>query len=302
MNDPSHRIYKVLVGAGLLTLLSSLSAAHADNKIIEDVGFATPESVEHYKEADIYLVSNINGHPLDMDGNGFISKLSPSGEVLELEWLKSDPERYTFHAPKGLAISGEYLYVADLEQIHVFKLPGREYLQSVRIEGTYVLNGTSPAPGDSVIVADTGYEKNGDDIAPTGTDALYRVWPDGRHEAIIRDDEMGNPNGVYYVDDQEILVVTFGSGELFQTNLEGKRTNLSKPPGGQLDGVEKLPNGRIFVTGWEDKAVYELGDDGEAYSTLISPVEGAADLGFDSKRNRLLVPASHSDKVIIHDL
>ncbi len=283
-------------------LVSSLSTAYADNRIIEGVGFATPESVEYYQEADVYLVSNINGHPLEMDGNGFISKLSPSGEVLELEWLKSDPELYTFHAPKGLAISGEYLYIADLKQVHVFKLPGRDYLRSIRIENTYVLNGTSPAPGDSVIVADTGYEKNGEDIAPTGTDALYRVWPDGNYEAIIRDDEMGNPNGVYYVNDQEILVVTFGSGELFRTNLKGERINLSKPPDGQLDGVEKLPDGRIFVTGWEGKAVYELGVDGEAYSILINPIEGAADLGFDSKRNRLLVPASHSDKVIIHDL
>lgn len=302
MKYSRHGALTILVRTGLLMLAASLHTAHADSRVIENVGFATPESVEYYQEEDIYIVSNINGHPLDRDGNGFISTMSPSGEVLELEWLKSESGQYTFHAPKGLAISGEYLYVADLGQVHVFKLPDGDYERSIPIEGTNVLNGTSPAPDDSVIVADTGYEKSGGNIAPTGTDVIYQVWPDGRYEAIARDDEMGNPNGVYYASDEEILVVTFGSGELFRIDMKGERENLSKPPGGQLDGVEKLSDGRIIITGWEDKAVYELSADGETYSTLIDSIEGAADLGFDSKRNRLLVPASHSDKVVIHDL
>ena len=40
--------------------------------VIKDVGFMTPESVLHDAEQDIYLVANINGDPLGVDGNGFI--------------------------------------------------------------------------------------------------------------------------------------------------------------------------------------------------------------------------------------
>ena len=39
----------------------------ADGIIVS--GFAGPESVVHDADADLYLVSNISGQPLDRDGN-----------------------------------------------------------------------------------------------------------------------------------------------------------------------------------------------------------------------------------------
>ena len=58
-----------------------VSAIGAGSTVVADVGFATPESVLHDEAADVYLVSNINGEPLEEDGNGFISRLSPDGDV-----------------------------------------------------------------------------------------------------------------------------------------------------------------------------------------------------------------------------
>ena len=45
---------------------------------------STPESALHGPEADVYLVSNINGGPGDRNDNGFISRLSADGQVLDL--------------------------------------------------------------------------------------------------------------------------------------------------------------------------------------------------------------------------
>src|SRR5687768_8785949 len=39
--------------------------------IVVRVGFQTPESVLHDPSSDTYLVSNINGGPVDVDDNGF---------------------------------------------------------------------------------------------------------------------------------------------------------------------------------------------------------------------------------------
>src|SRR5688572_1139033 len=50
-------------------------------------GFSTPESVLYDSDADIYLVSNINGEPLGADDNGFIAKLSPDGKITEAKWI-----------------------------------------------------------------------------------------------------------------------------------------------------------------------------------------------------------------------
>ncbi|MHC4781133.1 MAG: SMP-30/gluconolactonase/LRE family protein, partial [Planctomycetota bacterium] len=54
---------------------------------LSDVGFATPESALHDAAGDVYLVANINGSAAEHDGNGFISRVSPFGEVQDLKWI-----------------------------------------------------------------------------------------------------------------------------------------------------------------------------------------------------------------------
>src|SRR5688500_9540014 len=69
---------------------------------VKDAGFATPESVVYDDQADVYLVSNINGNLTAADGNGFISKVSPEGQVTELKWIDGSKKGTKLNAPKGL--------------------------------------------------------------------------------------------------------------------------------------------------------------------------------------------------------
>ena len=62
---------------------------------------STPESALHDPEADVYLVSNINGGPGDRDDNGFISRVSPDGQVLDLKWIDGADPGVTLHAPRA---------------------------------------------------------------------------------------------------------------------------------------------------------------------------------------------------------
>ena len=82
------------------------------NTVIEvaEVGFATPESVLHDTVADVYLVSNISGAPVAKDDDGFISRLSPEGQVEQLKWIDGAASsvqpalprvRYAFRAPRS---------------------------------------------------------------------------------------------------------------------------------------------------------------------------------------------------------
>ena len=79
------------------------STPDADAILVTGVGLATPESVLHDRTADVYLVSNVNGAPVDKDDNGFISRLSPHGSVVELKWIDGADEDVTLNAPKGMA-------------------------------------------------------------------------------------------------------------------------------------------------------------------------------------------------------
>ena len=70
--------------SSLLVLASTVNAARIT---VEGIGLSTPESVEYYAADDIYLVTNINGSPFEKDDNGFISKVSPTGEMIDLKWI-----------------------------------------------------------------------------------------------------------------------------------------------------------------------------------------------------------------------
>ncbi len=190
------------VTAALLALLWSATVSAGDTKeigsvkksiVVADVGFSTPESVEYYAAEDVYLVTNINGSPFAADGNGFISKIKPDGSVVDLKWLDGTKEGITLNAPKGAAIQSKNLYVADINQVHVFALPSGKQKASITIKGSTFLNGITPGTGDYVYVTDSGYN---DGFAPSGTDAIYKVWSNGKYESIVKDKDMGHPNGI----------------------------------------------------------------------------------------------------------
>lgn len=151
------------------------------------------------------------------------------------------------------------------------------------------------------MVTDTGYKMDGEVISSAGTEAVYQVWPDGRVEAIFDNGTLGHPNGIFYAGEEQILIVTWDSGELLTLDSTGKVAALPKPPSGTLDGVEKLADGRILVSSWEANAIFALAESG-AYTTLLENIEAPADLGLDTKRNRLLVPLSNSHEVVLYQL
>src|ERR1039458_1298483 len=57
--------------------------------VAKDAGLQTPECALWDADQDVYFVSNINGDPTAVDGNGFISKIGPDGKVIELKFIES---------------------------------------------------------------------------------------------------------------------------------------------------------------------------------------------------------------------
>ena len=265
--------------------------------VVEEVGFATPESVEYYAAEDVYLVTNINGSPFDADSNGFISKLSPDGTVIDLKWIDGAKEGTTLHAPKGAAIAGNNLFVADRNQVHVFELPSGKQKASITIEGSVFLNGITPACGGYVYVTDSGYAEG---FGPSDTDAVYKVRANGNYELVLKDKNLGHPNGILE-DDDRLMVVTFGSGELFSVNASGKVTTMPTPPNGGLDGLVKLNDSQFAISSWGGSAIYVYNRDG-TFTTMTESLDAPADLGMDTKRNRLLIPLFKQNKVVIQPL
>jgi SMP-30/Gluconolactonase/LRE-like region len=263
---------------------------------LSDVGFMTPESVLHDPAADVYLVSNVNGAPLDKEGNGFISAVSPDGEVLELKWIDGATAGVTLNAPKGMAFSGDRLFVADIDCIRMFDRTTGAAIGEECVPGASFLNDVATARSGGVLFTDTGLDAS---FAPSGTDAVYRLDSRGV-STVVAEAGLGAPNGIIDTSDGP-LVVTFMSGEIYRIDAAGNRTVLSGPSQQQLDGVVELADGRILTSSWGDSCIYELSAAG-TMDCIIPDVEAPADIGADTGRNRVLIPLFNANAVRIKSI
>jgi hypothetical protein len=262
---------------------------------VAGVGFATPESVLHDPESDVYLVSNINGAPVDKDDNGFISRLSPDGMVLELRWIDGAADGVTLNAPKGMALQGSTLYVADIDCIRMFDRTSGSPMGEACPSGATFLNDVAPAPdGVSLFFTDSGLDAS---FGPTGTDAVYRLSEGSRITVISRSPSLGAPNGVS-VGTRGILVAAFGSGEVYALDADGNRTDIMPASQRQFDGIEAMEDGGFIVSSWGDQAVLRVAGDGTV-SRVVEGVDAPADIGLDRTRNRLLIPLFNANEVRI---
>ncbi|HEU5262908.1 MAG TPA: hypothetical protein VFU41_15920 [Gemmatimonadales bacterium] len=125
-------------------------------------------------------------------------------------------------------------------------------------------------PDGTVYVTDTGIKAGPPPggFAEAGTDALYQFGPGGRAVAVAHG--------------------------------KGRRTDLPKPPKGQLDGVERLADGSFLISSWEGQAIYRLS--GGTYTTAVDSVPSPADIGYDAKRAVVLIPIFMENKIEVREV
>lgn len=261
-------------------------------------GLSTPESVLYDADGDRYLVSNINGKPDGKDNNGFISVLAPDGTTTTPKWIEGGKDKVKLDAPKGLGIANGVLYVADISSVRTFDLKTGAPKGDVAVPGATFLNDIATGPDGKVYVSDTGVKTGAKGFEPTGTDAVYEIVK-GHAKALAKNKDLGGPNGLL-VTDKGVVVVTFGSGEVYRLDDKGKKQDVSKPPTGALDGVVALGDS-LLVTSWEGSAIYK-GPLGGTFEKVLSDQKSPADIGYDTKRGRVLVPHFLEDTVEAYDL
>jgi sugar lactone lactonase YvrE len=259
--------------------------------------FQTPESVLYDAEADVYLVSNINGKPLDADDNGFITKVSVDGKIAEAKWIDGAKDTVKLDAPKGMVIADGILWVTDRTVVRKFDAKTGEPKGEVEIKGASFLNDVTAAPDGGIYVTDSGLDAS---FASTGSDAVHHIAKDGKTKAVIKNKDLAGPNGVLAVD-KSLWVVTFGSGEIYEVDAKGKKQAGKKLPKGKLDGVVAIEGGELLVSSWEGSAVFRGTPAGE-WKPVVETIESPADIGWDSKRKRILIPSFMGNSVTIQPL
>jgi sugar lactone lactonase YvrE len=251
-------------------------------------GFSTPESVLHDPDEDHYLVANIEGSPVERDENGFISKVSPDGEMIEAHFIRGGNSGHGLSAPKGMAISGELLYVADIDRVFAFHRKTGALASETVIPGSTFLNGVAVGSEGEIYVSDSGLLLGEEGFSASGTDAIYVLREGLEPEVVVKDPSLGRPNGVLATE-EGLWVVTFGTGELYRVDREGMVRDRRTLPEGTLDGIVALGDGRVAISSWEGESVF-VGEPRGELTRTITGVNSPAAIGWDGTRGRVIVP------------
>lgn len=269
--------------------------------VVANAGFRTPESALYDAEADVYLVSNINGGEIAADGNGFISRVDPTGRVADLKWIDGSKPEQTLDAPKGMAFVDGTLCVADIDSVRMFDRATGKATGKITIAGATFLNDVAAAPDGTIYVSDSGLKASETGLEPSGTDAIYRIDKGAKKAVrVVKDKGLGNPNGLL-ADDEGVWVVSFGNGQIYRVSREGRKEAGENLPTGQLDGIIQLSDGSMLVSSWEGNSLLR-GFPGAGFLANITGVNSPADLGWDPGRKRVLIPLFMRDALEIRTL
>lgn len=271
--------YSLFLALGLLVLgcQSTKPMMYASKKI---TGLKTPESVVQAKDGRIFI-SEINA--FGQDGDGRISVVDQHGNVSIFADNLDDP--------KGLAIIGEYLYVADKTKILKIN-PNGQVSVFVSAEAfphvPFFLNDLEADLQGNLYVSDSG------DLFNTGKGgAIYKITPNGEVKLLIKDTQDTRviaPNGLLADDTgNHLIYVDFSSGVLYSLNTSTSTLSDLADGFGGGDGVVHHSSGVMYVSDWKNGKVYSVNMMGDL-SLVKGGYQAAADIAITKDERYLLVP------------
>lgn len=262
-----------------------------DRVAVIEGGLQGPEAVQYAPGQDVYFISNFNGGGTTADSNGFITRARPDGTIEELKFI-TGTDAQPLHAPRGMYIIGDTLFVADLKGIHGFdRYTGKplSFIDFTTYEPGF-LNDVTMGPDSALYITDSGKP------------VLYRV-SDGEI-SVAADSLPHTTNGIMYDKaSKKIIMAAWGDGQRFLTWDAADATigdaGTGAETGGYYDGIEPIDE-NFIVTSQADSTL-QLVQDGEGQVFIRTPGQ-PADIGLDTKRRQVAVPYIALDRVDIWQL
>jgi sugar lactone lactonase YvrE len=244
-------------------------------------GLKVPESVCYDATRQVLYISSISGSPMEKDKLGFISKISPDGKMISLNWVTG------LNAPKGMGIMGKQLYVTDIDRVVEIDAETGTITQVIEFAGASFLNDISIDPKGNVYVSDSK------------SNALYAIKA-GKVELLSDSEKLKGINGL-----------NFSNGRLL-AGLQDRIVSID--PGtkqisdyimntGSIDGLVPDGNGNFIISDWAGH-VHLVSASKEKVKLLdTTPAKvNAADLEYIVGQKLLLVPTFNDNKVVAYEI
>jgi sugar lactone lactonase YvrE len=250
-----------------------------------------PEGVRYDPDQDVFFISNMVGFGSVKDANGYIVEVNANDLSIGKVFAENGRAGVTLDAPKGMVISGDTLWICDIDKMRAIDRRTGLYLGTIDLAayGALLLNDVTMGGDGAMYITDTGILMTDKGVIYKGADKIFRV-SDGKVSVIASGAGLMRPNGITWdKETSRLVVVTFDPfhSEMYTLGRRGERRLLGKG-NGKFDGVESLGDGRFMVASWNDSSVRLLGN-GEN-RRIANNVIAPADIGFDTRRNRLAIP------------
>ncbi|MFA6400371.1 MAG: hypothetical protein WCX31_01920 [Salinivirgaceae bacterium] len=226
-----------------------------------------PESVL-FDDSVIY-VSNVKGSPAEKDSNGYISRLTPNGDIIAQHWVTG------LHAPKGMAVYGNLLYVADVDRVAVIDRKQGIIVQFIEIPGSKFLNDVTASNQGVVAVSDM-------------IDNTIYLIRNNRFELLVKDSVLQQVNGLYWENENLFAGI---ANVIYKVDVTTKILQKLIEGTGEIDGLERFTANKFIISDWTGKV--------QVVSTDSAPVEvlnlaaekyNAADIDYCIKTKTLFIP------------
>ena len=263
-----------------LMVLMVFSQQHSLVKVWEtDSLMEVPESVlPDYKNKVLY-VSNINGKDAWGKNRGSIGKVGLDGKIILVEWVGG------LHAPKGMGLYKNYLYVADLTEVVVIDTAKSEVIKRIPVPNAEGLNDITIDPKGIIYVSDSK------------TKRVYRIKGNDANPHV---EGLQGPNGILWLKENLYIL---DKGGLYKVEYDRKLTRLADGMEGGTDGLVAVYDKEFIVSCWAG-IIYYIFPDGSK-EILLDTRRGkinAADISYDPATRMLYVPTFWKNSVVAYEV
>ncbi len=233
-----------------------------------------PESIAFDPSNGRFLISNTLGkNILSQDAGGKLSVFMDKA----------------FKAPKGILVDLPYLYVADMDILHIIDIPSVKIVSSVKIEGALNLN--------DIAIDDKGLIY----ITDTTANSIFLYDSKKQSQTVIKNALLTAPNGIVFdAPRKQMLIVCFmDKSPIISLNTNTRKVEVfMNTVYNELDGIAIDELGRIYFSSWKERAIFVIPQEQNRYEVFRRDLRSPADIYYHQADSKLMVPLWEKNKVV----